>query len=108
MFFYFESNKLLSKLANTLRPDGRLAILYMAWLPEEDPIAQASEPQILQYNPLWTGAGKTRPPIALPWGWIHILQKNGQLPLTCPFRLPERLERKNESLQGDWRLFIRR
>lgn len=65
-FFYFDPVRLLPRLANMLKPGGRLGIFYMAWLPEEDPIAEASEDLILQYNPLWSGRGETRRPIPLP------------------------------------------
>ncbi len=49
-----------------LKPDGRLLILYMAWLPFEDDIAGASEELILKYNPVWSGARETRKPIGIP------------------------------------------
>ncbi len=47
-------------------PCGRFAILYMGWLPYEDPVAGESEALVLRYNPDWTGGGETRHPIALP------------------------------------------
>lgn len=65
-FFYFDLDSLLPKLSAVLKPQGRLAVLYMAWLPEEDPIAAASEKLILQFNPVWSGAGETRRPIPSP------------------------------------------
>ncbi|MCG4610324.1 class I SAM-dependent methyltransferase [Anaeromassilibacillus senegalensis] len=65
-FFYFDAKKLLPNLRRMLRPGGRLAILYMAWLPGEDPIARASEQLVLRYNPSWSGGGETRHPIELP------------------------------------------
>lgn len=49
-----------------LKPDGRLLLLYMAWLPFEDKIAGASEDLVLQYSPGWTGAGETTHPICAP------------------------------------------
>ena len=39
---------------------GRFAVLYMAWLPYEDPIAGQSEELVLKYNPNWTGCGEKR------------------------------------------------
>ena len=42
-FWYFDHEKVMPKLAELLKPDGKLLILYMAWLPFEDPIAGASE-----------------------------------------------------------------
>ena len=41
-------------------------ILYMAWLPFEDPIAGKSEELVLKYSPNWSGAGETRKPITIP------------------------------------------
>lgn len=65
-FFYFDPVVLLPNLARMLKPGGKLAILYMAWLPEEDRIAHESEELILKYNPLWSGAGEKRHPIPFP------------------------------------------
>ena len=65
-FVYFDHEVLLPKLHRMLKPEGRLLILYMAWLPFEDPIAEASEKLVLKYNPSWNGAGATIHPIHLP------------------------------------------
>ena len=42
-FWYFDAPRLTPKLARMLRPEGRLLLLYLAWLPQEDAIAAASE-----------------------------------------------------------------
>lgn len=65
-FFYFDHEKVMPKLYRMLKSDGRLLILYMAWLPLEDKIAGASEELVLKYNPKWTGAGETKRPILVP------------------------------------------
>lgn len=65
-FFYFDHETVVPRLAHLLKPGGRLAILYMAWLPAEDAIAGASEELILRYNPHWSGARETRRPIDIP------------------------------------------
>ena len=65
-FFYFDHEKVLPKLARLLKPNGRLLILYMAWLPSEDVIAGKSEALVLKYSPSWSGAGETRHPITIP------------------------------------------
>lgn len=65
-FWYFDHEKIMPCLARLLKNEGRLLILYMAWLPYEDRIAGASENLILQYNPGWTGAGETKHPITVP------------------------------------------
>ena len=65
-FWYFDHEKVMPKLAELLKPDGKLLILYMAWLPYEDRLAGASEELILKYSPTWSGAGETRHPIWIP------------------------------------------
>ena len=65
-FWYFDHEKVIPELSNLLKPDGRLLILYMAWLPFEDRIAGASEELVLKYSPNWSGAGETRHPIWIP------------------------------------------
>ncbi len=65
-FWYFDHKKIMPDLSRMLKPDGRLLVLYMAWLPFEDDIAGASEELILKYNPVWSGAGETRKPIQIP------------------------------------------
>ena len=53
-------------MADMLKENGKLLILYMAWLPYEDQIAEASEKLVLEYSPNWSGAGETKHPIAVP------------------------------------------
>lgn len=65
-FTYFDHARLAPRLHRMLKPGGVFAVLYMTWLPEEDPIAGQSEELILRYNPAWTGGGETRHPIAVP------------------------------------------
>ena len=65
-FWYFDHEMVMPKLAEILKTDGKLLILYMAWLPYEDRIAGASEELILKYSPTWSGAGETRHPIWIP------------------------------------------
>lgn len=65
-FWYFDHNILAPILSKILRPDGRLLILYMAWLPFEDRIAGESEKLVLKYSPNWTGAGEIMRPIGIP------------------------------------------
>ena len=62
-FWYFDHEKLAPMLADFLKENGKLVVLYMAWLPFEDEIAGKSEQLVLKYNPRWTGAGETRHPI---------------------------------------------
>lgn len=65
-FWYFDHNVLMPKLFKMLKPNGRILILYMAWLPFEDKIAGASEELVLKYNPQWSGAGEKMHPIFIP------------------------------------------
>jgi SAM-dependent methyltransferase len=65
-FWYFDHARLMPRLADFLKPGGRLLVLYMAWLPFEDAIAGKSEELVLKYSPHWSGAGETRHPIWIP------------------------------------------
>ncbi len=65
-FWYFDHDKIMPKLSRMLKKNGRLLLLYMAWLPFEDVIAGASEHLVLKYNPKWTGAKETMHPIQVP------------------------------------------
>ena len=65
-FWYFDHARLMPKLAELLKPGGKLLILYMAWLPFEDEISEKSEELVLKYSPNWSGAGETRHPIRIP------------------------------------------
>lgn len=62
-FWYFDPARTSPLLARMLKPNGKLLVLYMAWLPFEDKIAEASEKLALKYNPSWSGAGETVHPI---------------------------------------------
>lgn len=65
-FWYFDHETVMPKLFDLLKPNGRLLVLYMAWLPFEDEIAGASEELVLKYNGKWSGAGETKHPIQVP------------------------------------------
>ena len=65
-FWYFDHERTSSSFFKMLKPDGRILVLYMAWLPFEDKIAGASEELILKYSPSWSGAGETSHPIDIP------------------------------------------
>lgn len=65
-FWYFDYEQIMPKFYRMLKPDGCILLLYMAWLPFEDPIAGASERLVLKYNPAWSGAGERMHPILIP------------------------------------------
>jgi SAM-dependent methyltransferase len=59
-FIYFDKEKLLPEIKRLLKKGGKLAIIWMAWLPYESKIAEETEKLILKYNPKWTGHGYKR------------------------------------------------
>lgn len=86
-FFYFDHNIVVPRLASILKPGGRLAITWLAWLPAEDKIAGASEQLVLRYNPHWSGAGEYRRPVTLPpvLSKYFRCEQEGQFDLLLPF-----------------------
>ena len=65
-FWYFDHGRTMPGFYRMLRPNGRLLVLYMAWLPFEDRIAGASEELVLRYHPSWSGARERMHPIEIP------------------------------------------
>ena len=65
-FFYFDHAKVAPEFRRILKKDGRLVILFMAWLPFEDELAGKSEDLVRKYNPTWSGGGETKHPIHIP------------------------------------------
>lgn len=65
-FWYFDHKTVMPNFYRMLKPDGKILILYMAWLPFEDKIAGKSEELVLKYSPNWSGAGETIHPITIP------------------------------------------
>ena len=59
-FHYFKLDLLLPSINKILKKDGKLAIVHMIWLPDEDDLVKASEALILKYNPYWSGGGMQR------------------------------------------------
>lgn len=86
-FFYFNHALLAPRLHRILKAGGRLAVLYMAWLPHEDPIAGESEKLILKYNPSWSGCGETRRPIEIDPAYESCFQEESSIvyDLKIPF-----------------------
>lgn len=65
-FVYFDHEQVIPRFCRMLKPNGRILVLYMSWLPFEDRIAGESEKLVLKYNPMWSGAGGTMHPIIIP------------------------------------------
>lgn len=86
-FFYFQHDILAKKIHQLLKKDGKLVLLYMAWLPYEDQIAEKSEELILQYNPSWTGCKETRHFISVPqiYHKYFTIEKEEVFDLAVPF-----------------------
>lgn len=86
-FWYFDHQVVAPKLAELLKPGGKLLVLYMAWLPFEDAIAGASEKLVLKYNPLWTGGGETQKPIVIPAPYLKYFDMidHTEFPVSVPF-----------------------
>lgn len=86
-FWYFDHKKLMPKLSKMLKQNGRLLILYMAWLPFEDKIAGASEELVLKYSPNWSGAEETKKPIQIPeivYNYFELVEHE-EYTITVPF-----------------------
>ena len=65
-YFYFKHDIFAAQAHKMLKQGGKLAFLYMAWLPFEDEIAGKSEKLVLKYNPDWSGCNETRHEIYIP------------------------------------------
>lgn len=65
-FWYFDHEKVAPEFSRILKKDGRLVVLFMAWLPYEDEIAGRSEDLVRKYSPTWSGGGETMHPIHIP------------------------------------------
>lgn len=50
-FWYFNHEVVMPKFYRMLKQGGSVLVLYMAWLPFEDEIAEASEKLVLKYSP---------------------------------------------------------
>ncbi len=69
--WYLDHEKTAQSFAKMLKPDGKFLILYMGWLPYEDPVAKKSEEIILKYNPDWTAHGDTVHPVWVPEQYLN-------------------------------------
>ncbi len=67
-WWYFDQAKILPEVNRLLKPNGKLAIITMNWLPEEDILAKKTEELVLKYNPEWKGANYTRESLTIADG----------------------------------------
>lgn len=86
-FWYFNHKQIMPDFFRMLKPDGHILVLYMAWLPFEDKIAEASEKLVLKYSPKWSGAKETVHPIAIPSCYTEKFELvyHEEYPLSIPF-----------------------
>lgn len=86
-FWYFDSKVTAPKFSDLLKKDGKLLVLYMAWLPFEDKIAGESEKLILKYNPTWSGKAETVKPIHIPEEYMKYFElvRHGEFKLNVHF-----------------------
>ena len=68
--WYLDAGLISGRFARMLKPNGKLLILYMGWLPYEDTIAGKSEEIVLKYNPSWSSYGDTFHPVYVPDGLL--------------------------------------
>jgi len=59
-FIYFDREKVVPEIKRLLKKNGKIVVVWMAWLPYECKIAEETEKLVLKYNPKWTGAGFKR------------------------------------------------
>ena len=69
--WYFDHDITSKSFARMLKPKGKFLILYMGWLPYEDPVAGKSEEIILKHNPNWTANGDTVHPVWVPEQYLN-------------------------------------
>lgn len=72
---WYPDHKILApKIKKMLKPGGKFLILYMAWIPGEDKIANASEKLVHEYNPEWTGYGEVRKEMYVPEEYLDTME----------------------------------
>jgi SAM-dependent methyltransferase len=59
-YIYFDVKKVIPEIKRLLKENGKIIVVWMAWLPFESEITEETEKLVLKYNPEWTGAGYKR------------------------------------------------
>lgn len=83
-FMYFDRSVLIPKIHRILKPGGHFCILFMAWLPDESPIAAGSEELVLKYNPSWTGGHMARYELSQPEWCGDLFETVNLYAFDCP------------------------
>lgn len=68
-WWYFDKERIVPEVMRMLKSGGKLGIITMNWLPEEDEIAKKTEELVLKYNPEWKGANYQRESLKVP-DWV--------------------------------------
>lgn len=84
---YFDKEKLIPELNRVLRSGGRLYVMFMTWLPDEDEVIRKSFSIVHKYNPTWCGYMKRTENIDTGWakGYFHaerIIKRDYRLPFS--------------------------
>ncbi len=90
-YWYFDHKVTAEVFARLLRPNGKLVLLLMDWLPFEDELAGKTEELVLKYNPDWSGAGETFKPLSVPEEYGSRFEKTD----SGEFRLPVHFSRES-------------
>jgi SAM-dependent methyltransferase len=90
-WWYFDKTKVIPEIKRVLKPDGKLALLFMNWLPFENKVAGITEELVLKYNPDWKGFGFKGNNYTLP-SWLN---DNFKLNTYHSFRVPVTFTRES-------------
>ena len=71
---YMDSERAIPAFQRILKPGGHLAVIYMAWLPDENPVVQRSIETVRLFNPDWNGYDRRLQYFTPSWckGGIHL------------------------------------
>ncbi len=69
-WWYFDKSRIIPEIIRILKPEGKLALMFMNWLPFEDKIAGKTEELVLKYNPDWKGGGFKGNDFSIP-EWLN-------------------------------------
>lgn len=73
---YMDSERAIPAFQRVLKPGGYLAVIYMAWLPDENPVVQRSIETVRRFNPDWNGYDRRFQYFTPSWcrGGIHLAE----------------------------------
>lgn len=65
-FHYFDAQKAADEFYRILKPQGKLCVIFMDWVPAKSEEIAEMEALVLKYNPNWSGAGFSKYRYSLP------------------------------------------